>query len=75
METVNIMKKNVIIVVLIIAVIALFTSLRSMSSRAAYWMNRSEAAENYIGALEQDFPDYADVTSGTDAYSEYYEYK
>lgn len=69
------MKKNIIIVVLIIVIIALFTSLRSMSGRAAYWMNRSEAAESYIKALEQDFPDYADITSGTDAYSEYYEYK
>lgn len=69
------MKKNFAILVLLVIVVVSFISLVQMSSRASYWMNRSEAAEDYIEALESDFPDYIDTTSGTDAYSTYYEYK
>lgn len=29
-------------------------------------------AEKYINRLEQDFPEYIDVTSSTDEYSDYY---
>lgn len=29
-------------------------------------------AQNYIEALEKDYPEYIDTTSDTDAYSEYY---
>ena len=69
------MKKNFIIAILAITSIMAFISTKQMASEASYWMNRSEAAEDYIEALESDFPDYIDTTSGTDAYSDYYEYK
>ena len=32
-------------------------------------------AERYIERLESDFPEYIDTTSGTDEYSEYYNWK
>lgn len=32
-------------------------------------------AERYIEKLESDFPEYIDTTSGTDEYSEYYDWK
>ena len=32
-------------------------------------------AERYIKRLESDFPEYIDTTSGTDEYSEYYDWK
>lgn len=32
-------------------------------------------AERYIERLESDFPEYIDTTSGTDEYSEYYDWK
>lgn len=69
------MKKNIIIAVLVVTVTILFFSLREMSSKAAYWMKRSDAADRYIEELEKDFPSFIDTTSGGDAYSEYYEYK
>lgn len=31
-----------------------------------------DKAEEYINRLEQDFPEYIDVTSSTDEYSNYY---
>lgn len=52
------MKKNVIIVVLAILVIVLFASVRSMSSRVSYWMQRCNAAETVINRVESDNPDY-----------------
>ena len=33
---------------------------------------RLDKAEKYINRLEQDFPEYIDVTSSTDEYSDYY---
>lgn len=32
-------------------------------------------AERYIERLESDFQEYIDTTSGTDEYSEYYDWK
>ena len=32
-------------------------------------------AKRYINRLEEDFPEYIDTTSGTDEYSEYYNWK
>ena len=52
------MKKNCIIVVLFVLVIVLFASLRSMSSRASYWMQRCDAAEKVIQQVDEDRPDY-----------------
>lgn len=69
------MKKNIIIAILAITSIMAFISTKQMANEASYWMNRSEAAEDYIEALESDFPEYIDTTSGTDAYNEYYNYK
>lgn len=69
------MKKDFIIAVLMIVIAVLFISVRQMSDRASYWMKRSDAADRYIEELEKDFPSFIDTTSGSDAYSEYYEYK
>lgn len=52
------MKKNVIIVVLSVLVIVLFASVKSMSSRASYWMQRCDAAERVIERVEEDKPSY-----------------
>lgn len=52
------MKKNCIIVVLTILVIVLFASVKSMSSRASYWMQRCDAAERVIERVEEDKPNY-----------------
>lgn len=32
-------------------------------------------AQKYIEKLESDFPEYADITSGTDEYSEWYSWE
>ena len=34
--------------------------------------NKLDKAEKYINRLEQDFPEYIDVTASTDEYSDYY---
>ena len=52
------MKKNCIIAVLAVLVIVLFASVKSMSSKASYWMNRCDAAEEVIDRVEADMPDY-----------------
>lgn len=38
----------------------------------AYQYNRLQSAEAYIGALENDYPEFIDTTSGTDEYNEWY---
>lgn len=69
------MKKNVIIVVLSVLVIMLFASVKSMSSRASYWMNRCDAAESVIDRVEVDNPDYVmDVLCEGDEWYEWMEY-
>lgn len=68
------MKKNVIIAVLTVLVIVLFTSVKSMSSRASYWMNRCDAAERVIERVEEDQEDYVlDVLCESDVWYEWYE--
>lgn len=37
-----------------------------------YQNDRLTSAKHYIEALEKDYPDFIDTTSGTDAYSEWY---
>ena len=67
------MKKNCIIVVLTILVIVLFASVKSMSSRASYWMNRCDAAESVIDRWANDDEDYfLDVIMEGDEYMEWY---
>lgn len=69
------MKKNVIIVVLVVLVIVLFASVRSMSSRASYWMQRCDAAESVIDRVETDMPDYVmDVLCEGDEWNIWLEY-
>lgn len=69
------MKKNVIIVVLSVLVIMLFASVKSMSSRASYWMNRCDAAEEVIDRVEADMPDYVmDVLCEGDEWNIWLEY-
>ena len=52
------MKKNIIIVVLTVVAIVSFISTYQMSSRASYWMQRCDAAEEVINRVEADMPDY-----------------
>lgn len=69
------MKKNVIIVVLSMLVIMLFASVKSMSSRASYWMQRCDAAEAVIDRVETDIPDYVmDVLCEGDEWNIWLEY-
>lgn len=68
------MKKNVIIVVLSVLVIVLFASVKSMSSRASYWMNRCDAAEAVIDRMADDNEDYfLDVLMEGDEYMEWFD--
>lgn len=67
------MKKNVIIAVLTVLVIVLFISVKSMSSRASYWMNRCDAAESVIDRWANDDEDYfLNVIMEGDEYMEWY---
>lgn len=59
------MEKNFFIVILI-GIVCSFAYVISLQS------NRLDAADAYIHELENDFPEYIDTTSGSDAYSEYY---
>ena len=69
------MKKNCIIAVLSVLVIVLFASVRSMSSRASYWMQRCDAAEEVIDRVEADMPDYVmDVLCEGDEWNIWLEY-
>lgn len=66
--------KNCIIVVLIVALFVSLFSINQMSSRASYWMNRCEAAENVIERVELDNENYVlDVLCESDAWYEWYE--
>ena len=68
------MKKNVIIVVLSVLVIMLFASVKSMSSRASYWMQRCDAAESVINKMADNNEDYfLDVIMEGDEYSEWFD--
>lgn len=59
------MKKNTIIIVLIATVVALLMCLIQT-------MSYIKVAEDYINALETQFPEYIDTVSGCDAYDAYY---
>ena len=69
------MKKNIIIVVLaVVAIISLISSYQ-MSSRASYWMQRCDAAEEVIDRVEADMPDYVmDVLCEGDEWNIWLEY-
>ena len=50
--------KNLVIVVLSVALVICFFSVRSMASRASYWMQRCDAAERVIQRVDRDKPNY-----------------
>lgn len=59
------MKKNIIIISLTATVVALIMCLIQT-------MSYIKAADDYINALETQFPEYIDTVSGSDAYDAYY---
>ena len=59
------MKKNTLIAVLLLVITIL-------AGITIYQNVRLNSAEHYIEALEKDYLDFIDTTSGTDAYSEWY---
>lgn len=68
--------KDFVILALIVALVVAFFSAKNMSNRAAYWMNRSEAAESVIDKMWEDNSSYMlDVMTETDVYSNWEEYK
>lgn len=60
------MTKNIIIC-LLIAIIGVLTFVGIKKLKTLH------AAQAYIEALENDFPDYLDTTAENDAYLDYYE--
>lgn len=66
--------KNLVIVMLSVALVVCFFSVRSMSSRASYWMNRCDAAESVIDRWANDDEDYfLDVIMESDEYMEWFD--
>lgn len=61
------MKKNLIITVLTIMLILAMIIIN-------HTINRVDDARAYIKALEYDYPEYIDTTSGTDEYNNWYNY-
>lgn len=59
------MKKNIFIALLVLVVLIL-------AGVILYQSEKLKVANNYVKALESDYPEYIDTTSGTDAYYEYY---
>lgn len=57
--------KNIIILVLSVLLVGALMAVQHVTERL-------DAASNYINALETDYPDFIDTTSGSDAYSEWY---
>lgn len=62
------MKKNIAIAALIVAVATLI-------GLTLYLYKRVQVADAYIKALEADYPEYLDTTSGTDEFWQYYNNK
>ena len=61
------MSKNLIILLLSIAVVGLSCACNHLTRRV-------DAAINYINAFEETYPDYLDTVAECDAYSEWYNY-
>ena len=61
------MSKNIIITVLALLLVLSLIALN-------YQTNRVDTARAYIKVLESDYPEYIDTASGSDAYSEWYNY-
>lgn len=68
------MKKNCVIAALAVLVVVLFASVKSMSSRASYWMQRCDAAEDVIDRMADDNENYfLDVLMEGDEYMEWFD--
>lgn len=66
--------KNVIITMLTIVAIVAFISVRQMSERASYWMQRCDAAESVIDRMADNNEDYfLDVVMESDEYMEWFD--
>lgn len=61
------MKKNLTITVLTIMLVLAMIALNHLTHRV-------DDARAYIKALEYDYPEYIDTTSGTDEYNNWYNY-
>lgn len=58
--------KNIIILVLSVLLVGALMAVQHTTERL-------DAAAAYINDLENDFPDYIDVTAEGDSYSDYYQ--
>lgn len=61
------MNKNLIICTLTLLLVLSLIALN-------YQTNRVDTARAYIKVLEKGYPEYIDTTSGSDEYSEWYNY-
>ena len=61
------MNKNLIICTLTLLLVLSLIALNYQTSRV-------DTARAYIKVLEKDYPEYIDTTSGSDEYSEWYDY-
>ena len=65
--------KNIVITILAVVSVVSFISCYQMSSRASYWMNRCDAAEEVINRMADDNEDYfLDVIMEGDEYNTWY---
>lgn len=69
------MTKNTIIVILLTIVAALTGTCLNQMDTISLKNKEIDAADRYIHELEEDYPEYLDTTSGTDAYVDYYDIK
>ena len=63
-EFMNLIYKGLVVAALIAAIIYVVILKHQLND-----------AERYIERLESDFPEYIDITSGTDEFSNYYNWK
>ena len=68
--------KDLIIAILVLSVIILGASLKSMTSKACYWMERADNAEEMLDKVKNDKPSYYwDVLSESDSFTSLQELK
>lgn len=66
------MKKQHLFLVFIGIFVAMFICFCSMASNYVEAITKYDSAKSYIERLEADFPQFIDITSGSDEYSNYY---
>ena len=66
------MKANHVIALLAGMVVSSVICLCSLARQYSKAIDKCNKADAYIERLEQDFPDYLDVSAESDEYSEYY---